>query len=155
MFLKMEKYVSYLLSDDHSDATDDDRDLENALDFEPTDIDYGSDEDGTVSRNPQSNEVQNNEMQTNEITYGADLSLAPILKTKANSDIELWKMFGILMKNNKIVQKVSDRIFCALCLDKKTLKRQVFIFHFHFLSLCAIFIYFWKKVILHPPERLI
>lgn len=45
------------------------------------------------------------------------------VKTMKQSNHLIWTMFGRLMKNDKNVDKVKDRVYCIKCFEKKKFKR--------------------------------
>lgn len=45
-----------------------------------------------------------------------------IIKSMKQSNHLIWSMFGHLMKNNKIVDRVKDRIYCNNCFASKKFK---------------------------------
>lgn len=54
-------------------------------------------------------------------TLSQYLDLKILFKQKSKSDV--WKYFGHLMRNGRVIKKCSSRIFCKLCLQKNSLKR--------------------------------
>lgn len=58
----------------------------------------------------------------NEFNSTEGFSLNPVKGTK-NSTHTIWSMFGVLVKNNKAVDKVKNRIYCIKCFEKKQFKR--------------------------------
>lgn len=45
-----------------------------------------------------------------------------IVKSMKQSNHLIWSMFGYLMKNNKTVERVKDRIYCTKCFENKKFK---------------------------------
>lgn len=45
-----------------------------------------------------------------------------VVKTVKQSNHLVWSMFGHLMKNNKIVDRVKNRIYCTKCFENKKFK---------------------------------
>lgn len=126
---------SYDLDSDSDFDCDDDRDLDFKPSFELSDFEYSrtDNDDGDQTLRQNGDESSNtcpdpdiaskrNGKQT-EIDFSTDFSLAPIVKTKCNTDVELWKRFGVLMKAGKVVKGLSGRIYCTMCFDNKVLKR--------------------------------
>lgn len=116
-------------SDSEFESVDDDRDFSyvpSTEDSESNDNELSLDDSSLSSgakSTPNDENIQN--ANPNEIEFASDLSLAPILKMKSNSDVELWKRFGSLMKAGILVKGTSGRYFCSLCFDNKVLKRSV------------------------------
>lgn len=127
----MDGYLSD--SDTEFECVDDDRDLSyvpsSEYDDSSADINDDSSQSFKENTSPNSDETSmqktNQNAKRNEIEFVSDLSLAPLVKTKSNSDVELWKRFGLLMKAGKLVKGLSDRFYCSLCFDNKVLKRLV------------------------------
>lgn len=46
-----------------------------------------------------------------------------IVKTYKSSKHPVWLMFGYLMREEKIINRVKDRFFCKKCFDKEKFKR--------------------------------
>lgn len=121
-------------SDTETESCDDDRDLDfvpSCDDSESTTDIHGivlESSDGCTSSNAskRSNRKAEPNPKQNEIEFVSDLSLSPILKTKSNADVELWKRFGFLMKAGDLVSGLSNRYYCSLCFEEKKLKRSVF-----------------------------
>lgn len=44
------------------------------------------------------------------------------VKTKKQSSHLVWTMFGYLMKDNKKVDKVKERLYCVKCFEKEKFK---------------------------------
>lgn len=114
----------YSNSDTEFETVDDDRDIS----YVPSEYDVSSediDEDLPKDFDETSSRKTNQNAKRIEVEFVPDLSLAPLVKTKSNSDVELWKRFGLLMKDGKLVKGLSDRYYCSLCFDNKVLKRLV------------------------------
>lgn len=127
-------------SDTESESYDDDNDLDFVLSCDDSESTTDSDEilressDGCTSSNASNHSIRKNGQnhKQNEIEFVSDLSLSPILKTKSNADVEVWKRFGHLMKAGELVKGLSNRYYCSLCFDEKKLKRSVFTCFFFF-----------------------
>lgn len=108
------------------ESIDDDRDIDlmpnsELIESESDSVDNNNDEIDPHALNTRKENLSEN------IEFASDLSLSPIVKSKSNSDVELWKRYGVLMKAGTIVKGLSDRIYCSLCFENKVLKRLAFI----------------------------
>lgn len=86
------------------------------------------DDDGETSISSRNSSVgdRQNELDTSvpeddfNSTDGFNLK---VIKSMKQSNHLIWSMFGNLLKDGKIVDKVKHRIYCIKCFEKKRFKR--------------------------------
>lgn len=85
-----------------------------------TDADWSPEDDEIVDPSTSSNDTSLPEDEEFNSTDGFTLK---VIKNVKQSHHVIWKRYGLLMKNGKIVDRVKDRIYCIACLEKKKFKR--------------------------------
>lgn len=66
------------------------------------------------------NDVSNPDNLPFNTTAGFSLK---IVKNYKSSKHPVWLMYGYLMREQKVINRVRDRVFCKKCFDKKKFKR--------------------------------
>lgn len=86
------------------------------------DHDWVPDEDETEQI--QASENDNDKSLPEDIEFDStDGFKLKIVKAMKQSNHLIWNMFGQLLKNDKPVDRVKDRIYCNKCFEKKKFKR--------------------------------
>lgn len=115
MLRTRKKQKTIIESDDEYDL-----DAENDRDWLPDE----DDDDDKIRKNRSS--LNSNENDTSlpddcEFCSTEGFQLKAV-KTKKQSSHLIWTMFGHLMKDNKIVDKVKGRLYCIKCFEKERFK---------------------------------